>query len=92
MAESANTLSGEDLLDWQNNLIEDDAGVREALRNSRRLAILGIKPEDHSTQPAHYVPAFLQRSGWEVLPVPVYYPDVTEILGQPVRRLSLIHI
>jgi len=73
-------------LDWQDNLIEDDAGAREALRSSRRLAVLGIKPEDHSSKPAHYVPAFLQRSGWEVLPVPVYYPDVTEILGTPVTR------
>lgn len=76
----------EGTLDWQKNLIEDDKGIREALRSSRRLAVLGIKPDDHAMQPAHYVPAYLQRAGWEVLPVPVYYPDVTEILGKPVKR------
>jgi uncharacterized protein len=68
------------------NLIEDVAEARQALRDSRRLAILGIKPEGHSSQPAHYVPAALKRMGWEIVPVPVYYPQVTEILGEPVHR------
>ncbi|MGH7461593.1 MAG: CoA-binding protein [Longimicrobiales bacterium] len=67
-------------------LIEDANGAREALKNSRRLAILGIKPEDHSAQPASYVPSALQKMGWEIVPVPVYYPKVTEIMGQPVYR------
>jgi predicted CoA-binding protein len=26
------------------------------------------------------------EAGFEVIPVPVYYPEVTEILGQPVYR------
>jgi predicted CoA-binding protein len=69
-----------------NNLIEDTAGVRQALKESRRLAILGIKPEDHSAQPAFYVPSALKKSGWEIVPVPVYYPQVTTILDQPVYR------
>ncbi|HSL69945.1 MAG TPA: CoA-binding protein [Longimicrobiales bacterium] len=68
------------------NLIEDTEGIRRSLRDSKRLAILGIKPEDHASQPAHYVPRALQRGGWEIVPVPVYYPDVREILGQPVYR------
>jgi predicted CoA-binding protein len=67
-------------------LIEDTAGIREALKLSRRLAILGIKPEDHSAQPAFYVPEALQEMGWEIVPVPVYYPDVQTILGEPVYR------
>jgi uncharacterized protein len=67
-------------------LIEDVAGAREALKASRRLAILGIKPEDHSAQPAFYVPSSLLTMGWEIVPVPVYYPEVTEILGRPVYR------
>jgi uncharacterized protein len=74
------------MADWQQNLVEDDAGVFRILRDSRRLAILGIKPESHAAQAAHYVPEFLQRSGYEVVPVPVYYPEVTSILGQPVYR------
>ena len=71
------------------NLIEDTEGIRRSLRASKRLAILGIKPEDHAFQPAYYVPQALQRAGWEIVPVPVYYPEVTTILGQPVyRRLA----
>ena len=72
--------------DWQKNLVTDDAGAHRILRDSRRLAILGIKPESHATQPAFYVPDFLQRAGYDIVPVPVYYPDVTEILGHPVYR------
>ena len=37
-------------------------------------------------QPAFYVPSFLVERGYDVVPVPVYYPDVTEILGQKVYR------
>lgn len=59
------------------------------LSGLRRIAVLGIKPETHAGQPAHMIPAYMQRQGYEVIPVPVYYPDVTEILGQPVfRRLQ----
>ncbi len=72
--------------DWQRHLIEDDAGAFRILRTSKRLAILGIKPEDHATQPAFYVPRFLQQAGYDVIPVPVYYPEATSILGQPVYR------
>jgi uncharacterized protein len=72
--------------DWRRNLIEDDAGIGEVLRSSSRIAVLGIKTERQRTQPAFYVPAYLQRAGFDVVPVPVYYPDVTEILGQPVHR------
>jgi predicted CoA-binding protein len=76
-------------MELQAKLIEDNAGVRQALKESKRLAILGIKPENHSAQPAFYVPEALQRMGWEIVPVPVYYPEVTEILGQRVyRKLS----
>src|SRR5690349_16486259 len=60
--------------------------ARTALRSAKRLAVLGIKPETHAGQAAHYVPAFMQRQGCEIVPVPVYYPEVTEILGEPVYR------
>ncbi len=72
--------------DWKKNLVTDDAGAFRILRESRRVAVLGIKPESHATQPAFYVPAFLQRAGYDVVPVPVYYPEVTELLGRPVYR------
>jgi hypothetical protein len=71
-------------VNWQQHLIEDDADIDRVLRETRRIAVLGIKTEP--SQPAHYVAAYAQRAGLEVVPVPVYYPDVTEILGQPVFR------
>lgn len=55
-------------------------------RNARRIAVLGIKPDSHSGEPAHYVAAYLAEAGIDVIPVPVYYPDVGEILGRPVIR------
>lgn len=71
---------------WQDNLISDNDAVRRVLEESRRIAVLGIKPESRSGQPAYYVPQYLQEVGYEVVPVPTYYPDVDEILGQPVHR------
>jgi uncharacterized protein len=65
--------------------VEDDAGVRRILAQTRRVAVLGIKTPE-SGQPAFYVPQYAQSAGYEILPVPVYYPEVTEILGQRVYR------
>jgi uncharacterized protein len=71
--------------DWRRHLIEDDAGVRRILSETRRIAVLGIKTKE-SGQPAYYVPQYAQHAGYEIIPVPVYYPEVKEILGQPVYR------
>ena len=56
------------------------------MKRIRRVAVLGIKTEEHSDQPAFYVPEYLHSVGIEVIPVPVYYPEVKEILGQKVYR------
>jgi uncharacterized protein len=72
------------MTDWQSHLIEDDGGVERVLKGTRRIAVLGIKPDP--TQPAHYVPAYAQSAGMDVVPVPVYYPEATEILGERVYR------
>lgn len=72
--------------DWKRNLITDAAGIVSMLKDTRTIAVLGIKPETHSGQPAHYVPEHMAAAGYEIIPVPVYYPGVTEILGQPVFR------
>lgn len=74
------------MADWRDNLVGSEAAVREILEDTRTVAVLGIKPESHAGQPAHYVPRYLQEVGYEVIPVPVYYPEVTEILGKPVVR------
>src|SRR5450755_1498252 len=56
------------------------------LARSHRIAVLGIKTEAQADQPSFSVPKYLQSAGFEIVPVPVYYPEVTEILGQKVFR------
>ena len=75
--------------DWRSRLLESSEAIHEMLRGVRRVAVLGIKPESRASQPAHFVPVYTQRAGIEIVPVPVYYPEVTEILGERVyRRLA----
>jgi uncharacterized protein len=69
---------------WRKHLISDSAGIGRVLDATKRIAVIGIKMEPE--QPAHYVAEYAQRAGYEIVPVPVYYPDVTEILGEPVYR------
>ncbi len=66
--------------------LSNDDEIRELLRATREIAVLGIKPETHAMQPAFYVTKYMQDAGYKIIPVPVYYPDVTEILGEPVFR------
>jgi len=71
--------------DWRAHLLERDGEIAALLGRIRRIAVLGIKTPE-SGQPAYYVPRYAQRAGFEIVPVPVYYPEVTEILGEPVYR------
>jgi predicted CoA-binding protein len=71
---------------WESNLVRDDAGIAALFRETRRIAVLGIKTEAAGGQPAYYVPQYLQSAGFQIVPVPVYYPDATEILGEKVYR------
>ena len=73
------TFAGMD--DVEARLVEDDAAIR-----ARRVAVLGMKTEAQAGQPAFYVAAALAADGVEIVPVPVYYPEVTQILGRPVVR------
>ena len=78
------TVGGNLMTDWRSHLIEDDAAIGRLLAATQRIAVLGIKMEP--SQPAHYVPEYAQRAGKEIVPVPVYYPDASEILGEKVYR------
>lgn len=66
--------------------LTSEAELRDLLRSTSRVAVLGIKTEAQSDQAAFYVPSYLASAGVEVVPVPVYYPEVTTILGRPVFR------
>ena len=68
------------------NILTGDDEIRELLQGTKTIAVVGIKPESHSSQPAFYVPEYMADHGYDVLPVPVYYPDVNEILGKKVYR------
>jgi predicted CoA-binding protein len=67
-------------------LLDTPSEIDALLARTHRIAVLGIKTEAQRDQPAFYVAQYLANAGLEVLPVPVYYPDVTTILGKPVFR------
>ena len=69
---------------WRGHLLETPNQLRELLENTHRIAVLGIKPDPQ--QPASYVPEYAQQAGYEIVPVPVYYKDLTEMHGHKVYR------
>jgi predicted CoA-binding protein len=71
---------------WRLNLVTDPAAVRALALAARVVAVLGIKTEAQADAPAHHVPAYLQKKGVRVVPVPVYFPATTHILGEAVHR------
>ena len=71
-------------MNWQTHLLTTPEQIRSLLERSRRIAVLGIKPDP--SQPAYYVPEYAQKAGIEIVPVPVYDPELKEVLGIPVHR------
>jgi predicted CoA-binding protein len=71
---------------WRENIIDDTEKIRELLAATRTIAVLGIKTEAQSSQAAFYVPRYMSNAGFEIIPVPVYYPEVKQILGANVYR------
>ncbi|MGI8641852.1 MAG: CoA-binding protein [Pyrinomonadaceae bacterium] len=71
-------------MNWQKNILSSDAEIKDLLAQTKTIAVVGIKME--AFQPAFYVPGYMQSAGFKIIPVPVYYPDATEILGQKVYR------
>lgn len=67
-------------------IIDDFDSITKLLEGTKRIAVLGIKTEQQADAPAFYVPSFLVAMGFDVVPVPVYFPEATEILGQKVYR------
>ncbi len=73
-------------MNWRENMIESSGEIGKLLNETQTIAVLGIKTESQASQPAFYVPSYLQNAGFQIIPVPVYYPEVTRILGQQVYR------
>jgi predicted CoA-binding protein len=72
--------------DSNGRLIESDDDVGALLDRVRTIAVLGIKDGSDPDAPANFVPAYAQSQGFKIYPVPVYYPGLTRILGEPVYR------
>ena len=72
--------------DWRENLKTSPDDIVRIVRECQRIAVLGMKTEAQRDQPAFYVPEYMARVGYDIVPVPVYYPEVTEILGRRVYR------
>ena len=71
---------------WQDNLIQDQAGIAQLLADVQTVAVLGIRSEKMAEMPTHYVAAYLASAGLTVIPVPVYEPNATRILDRPVYQ------
>jgi len=82
-ADPANTAAGDD--NWRARIVDDRHGIARVINRVSRVAVVGIKPES-AGGPAFYVPEIMQQSGFTIIPVPVYFPETTEILGEPVHR------
>jgi uncharacterized protein len=74
-------------MDWESNILTTDKDVFDLIRATKTIAVLGMKPESHRMQPAFYVADYMAKKGYEIIPVPVYYPEITEIMGKRVYRI-----
>jgi predicted CoA-binding protein len=73
-----------DATKWREHLLDKPEQIKKLLESTHRIAVLGIKPSPDA--PAYYVPEHAQLAGYEIVPVPVYYPELTEMAGEKVYR------
>jgi uncharacterized protein len=66
-------------------MVDNGEGITRVLGEMKRIAVIGIKTMPIEG-PAFSIPQMLQADGFDIVPVPVYYPDATEILDRPVHR------
>ena len=68
---------------WHENLIEEDDDIRNILRASRKIAVVGIKDERHNGEAAFSVPDYMRSNGYEIIPV---NPNYEKVLGTNCRK------
>lgn len=73
-----------DTANWREHLLETPEQIKNLLESTHRIAVLGIKPDPD--QPAYSVPEYARKAGYEIVPVPVYYKELTEMHGEKVYR------
>ena len=62
---------------WRDEPGHSPEGIARIVRECTRIAVLGIKTEAQRDQPAFYVAEYMASAGYDIVPVPVYYPDAT---------------
>ena len=67
---------------WKGNLIDSREQIRSLLMRTRRIAVLGMEKDQNRDRPAYYVPKYLIDVGFEVIPIPVKYPDLEQVAGR----------
>jgi uncharacterized protein len=68
-------------MDWKENLIDSREEIRTLLSRTKRIAVLGMENEQKQDRPAFYVPKYLMTAGFEIVPIPVKYPDLQQVAG-----------
>jgi len=72
--------------DFRRQFVTSFDRISEILERTRTIAVLGMKTEAQRGQPSFDVPLYMADHGYSIIPVPVYYPETTHILGAPVYR------
>jgi len=70
-------------MNWHENLIENDDQIRDILRQSKTIAVVGIKDESRALEAAHTVPAYFHQHGYRIIPVTPKYKSVFGIPAVP---------
>jgi len=65
---------------WHDFLVDSDETIRQILKTSRTIAVVGIKDESHAYEAAHSVPAYLHSRGYKIIPI---NPNYQSVFGIP---------
>jgi uncharacterized protein len=68
------------------SLITNDSNIERILGATRRIAVLGAHPDEG--KPAHFVPDYLSKNGYTIIPVNPDYPDVLLWGRNPLASLA----
>ena len=73
-------------------VLETPGQIAALLADTRSIAVLGMKPDSQPWQPGFFVPRYLADAGFEVIPIPVYYPELATMLDRRVYRSLALHL
>ena len=68
-------------MNWEENLVEGREAIADILNKAHVVAVLGMEKDENPAKPAYAVPLYLKQHGYEIIPLPVKYPEVSEVAG-----------